>query len=254
MKLHFIAAGTAKAQTAKATLEKIYGTTAHDDADTIVILGGDGSMLDALHQSVKQDDTRPIYGMNQGSLGFLLNPYKEADLLEDVANATSVTIHPLKMVATTQDGTVHEAVAFNEVSLMRETRQAAQLEISINETVRLENLTCDGIMVATSVGSTAYNLSAHGPILPIGANVLALTPISAFRPRRWKGALIPETACFEFKVLETKKRPVSVAADSVEVRNIASVKVWQSKQIDRTLLFTPDHNLEERILKEQFLN
>lgn len=254
MKLHFVASDTSHAKEAQKSLIKRYGEANHSDADIIVALGGDGTMLDTLHQSVNHNDDRPIYGMNQGSLGFLLNPYKEYDLLKDIDSATSVTIHPLKMKATTSDGKTHDAVAFNEVSLMRETRQAAQIEISINDTVRLNNLTCDGIMVATSVGSTAYNLSAHGPILPIGANVLALTPISAFRPRRWKGALIPETSCFEFNVLDYKKRPVSATADSTEVRDITSVKIWQSKNIARHLLFTEDHNLEERILTEQFTN
>ena len=254
MKLAFIAAETDIAQSSKQVLEGLYGKCTNQEADIIVALGGDGTMLDALHESVQSNLDKPIYGMNRGSLGFLLNPYEQENLIESIETAISVTIHPLKMEAITQDGETHEAVAFNEVSLMRETRQAARLEISINETIRLPELICDGIMVATPAGSTAYNLSAQGPILPIGANVLALTPISAFRPRRWKGALIREKSRFEFKVFESEKRPVSVTADSTEIRDIKSVKIWQSKQITRHLLFNPDHNLEERILKEQFSN
>lgn len=254
MKLHFFSNETDIAQNAQASLEKRYGQASLETADIIVPLGGDGTMLSFLHKTVLEDIDTPIYGMNQGSLGFLLNPYEETDLLDRIHQAGSVDIHPLKMCATTHNGDTHEAVAFNEVSLMRETRQAAKLEIAINETVRLPELVCDGIMVATPAGSTAYNLSAHGPILPIGANVLALTPISAFRPRRWKGALIREKSTFEFSVMEADKRPVSVTADSTEVRDIASVKVWSSKNIARQLLFNPNHNLEERVLKEQFLN
>ncbi|MGB1077831.1 MAG: NAD kinase [Bdellovibrionales bacterium] len=253
-KLHFIASKAPIAQEAKQALEKRYGTYSRDEATTTIVLGGDGTMLDALHSSVKDDNTTPIYGLNRGSYGFLLNPYDEKTLLERINNAISVKIHPLKMSATTKDNETHEAVAFNEVSLMRETRQAARLEISINDTVRLDELICDGIMVATPAGSTAYNFSARGPILPIGANVLALTPISAFRPRRWNGALIREKSNFEFKALDIEKRPVSATADSTEIRDIKSVKVWQSKKIERTLLFNPDHNLEERVLKEQFSN
>ncbi len=254
MKIHFIATDSKEAQKEKEILEASHGKHSLDAADIIVPLGGDGTMLDVLHKTIKDDVDKPIYGMNLGSLGFLLNPYEDKKLEKRIEDAISVEIHPLKMEATMHDGTVHKAMAFNDVSLMRDTRQAAKLEISINETVRLPELICDGIMVATPAGSTAYNLSAHGPILPIGANVLALTPISAFRPRRWKGALIREKSRFNFQVLDHEKRPVSVTADSTEIRDIASVKIWQSKEIKRHLLFNPDHNLEERILKEQFSN
>ncbi len=254
MKIYFIASRTAKAQEVKKTLVARYGQTKESKADVLVVLGGDGTMLDALHHSVKHDCQTPIYGMNLGSLGFLLNPYDENSLEDNIEKTISVKIHPLKMEATTHDNKTHEAVAFNEVSLMRETQQAARLKVSINDIVRIPELICDGVMVATPAGSTAYNLSAQGPILPIGANVLALTPISAFRPRRWKGAVIREKSRFTFKVLESKKRPVSVTADSTEIRDIKSVKVWQSKQLERALLFNPTHNLEERILNEQFSN
>ncbi|MGE4313041.1 MAG: NAD kinase [Pseudobdellovibrionaceae bacterium] len=258
MKLHFIAADTDAAAKALKSFSEEYGQAERSKADVLVVLGGDGTMLEVLHACLTQGENRPVYGLNYGTLGFLLNPVTpkskgtSTNLVKRIENAVSQDIHALRMKAITRDGSEVEAQAFNEVSLMRERRQAARLKVSVNGIVRMEEMVCDGLLVATPAGSTAYNLSAHGPILPIGANVLALTPISAFRPRRWRGALLPETAHFTFEVLDNDKRPVSATADFTEVRHVKSVEVWQSKDLSQTLLFDPDHNLEERILKEQF--
>ncbi|PZQ48699.1 MAG: NAD kinase [Micavibrio aeruginosavorus] len=252
MNIHFHAAETEKATDALDELSKTYGQTKAKDADVIVVLGGDGTMLEALHET--EDLAKPVYGMNFGSVGFLMNPHREGDLLSQLKNAVSVEIHPLKMRAVDSKGAIHEAVAYNEVSLLRETHQAARLKISVDNVVRIPELVCDGILVATPAGSTAYNLSAHGPILPLSANMLALTPISAFRPRRWRGALIPSQLQIRIDVIEDDKRPVSVTADSRECRDIVSVDIHQSSSISRTMLFDPDHHLEERILKEQFVS
>ena len=209
-------------------------------------------MLEALHAT--QETGKPVYGMNFGSVGFLMNPYHDDDLHGLLAKTVSVNIHPLMMTATDTKGRTHEATAYNEVSLLRETRQTARLKIYVDNVERIPELVCDGILLATPAGSTAYNLSAHGPILPLSSNLLALTPISAFRPRRWRGALIPSHLKVRIDVIEGEKRPVSATADSREFRDIVSVDIQQSGSIFRTVMFDPDHHLEERILKEQFVS
>lgn len=252
MKLFYHAADTKEAQDAMQALEKTRAPALPKDADAIIVLGGDGTMLEALHEYA--DLGKPFYGMNFGSVGFLMNPYRDDDLATRLKKAGRVDIHPLRMRATDSAGKDHEALAFNEVSLLRETRQAARLKISVDGTERIAELVCDGILLSTPAGSTAYNLSANGPILPLCANLLALTPISAFRPRRWRGALLPCERTVEIDIIDPDKRPVSATADSREIRDIRRVTIHQSKQIGCTLLFDPDHHLEERILKEQFLN
>lgn len=252
MKLHFHAAKTDKARLAFDRLHAVHGQTAWTECDAMVVLGGDGTMLEALH--LNSDGSRPVFGMNFGSVGFLMNPYNEDDLIERITNASLVKIHPLKMKATDKFGKDHEAIAFNEVAMLRETRQASQLKITVDNVVRIPELVCDGILLATPAGSTAYNLSAHGPILPLSSNLLALTPISAFRPRRWRGALIPSERHVRIDVLDPEKRPVSATADSAEFRDVISLEIHQSKSLSRTLMFDPDHHLEERILKEQFIS
>lgn len=255
MKIYFHASETQTSKNNKERLIKKYGQAESlKDADVVVVLGGDGTMLETLHAALRSGMDLPVYGLNCGSVGFLLNPYQEDDLIERIKDAKETHIHPLKMQATNKDGEVKEAIAFNEVSLMRQRRQAAKLKVTVNDVVRLEELICDGIIVSTPAGSTAYNLSAHGPILPLSSNMLALTPISAFRPRRWNGAILPDTSCLSFEVLETDKRPVSAVADFTEVRYVKDIKVWQSKDLQQTVLFAPDHNLEERMLKEQFIS
>ncbi|MCB9988618.1 MAG: NAD kinase [Rhodospirillales bacterium] len=250
-KIHFHASPSDDAQNALKDMERLYGQSTPEDADVIVALGGDGTMLEALHKFHPLD--KPIYGMNRGSIGFMLNPYRAENLLDRLANAQSVTLHPLKMVARTGDGKDVEALAFNEVSLLRQERSAAKIGVSVDGVERLPEMICDGILLATPAGSTAYNLSAHGPVIPLSANVLALTPISPFRPRRWRGALLPHGAKVRFEILEAPRRPVSATADSTEVRDVTQVDIWESRQVGVTLLFDPDHNLEERILKEQFV-
>ncbi len=250
MKLHFHAADTSRAEVALQTLTAKHGQNDASSCDAIVVLGGDGTMLSALHEY--QGLNKPVYGMNFGSVGFLMNPYVDTDLSARIQKASKAVIHPLKMRAIDIAGKVHDAVAFNEVSLLRETRQAARLKISVGEVERIPELVCDGILLATPAGSTAYNLSAQGPILPLSANVLALTPISAFRPRRWKGALIPSHLNVRIDSLDDEKRPVSATADSQEFRDVVRLEIHQSKSISQTLLFDPEHHLEERILKEQF--
>ena len=207
-------------------------------------------MLETLHRFLPTGVL--IYGMHRGSVGFLMNAYRPDGLYERLAAAQPVILHPLEMTVQDEAGAFHRALAFNEVSLLRETRQAAKLQVSVDGVVRLEELMADGILVATPVGSTAYNLSAHGPIIPLGAGVLALTPISAFRPRRWRGALLPHEARVEIEALETDKRPVSAVADFTEVRDVVSVDVKENRDVAITLLFDHDSNLEERVLKEQF--
>jgi len=251
MKLHFHCADTEEARKALKDLSEAHGQNSPEDSDIIIALGGDGTMLEALHQYHKLE--KPFYGLNKGSVGFLLNPYKTEAFLDKLSSAQSVILHPLKMVATTSDGKTSEALAFNEVSLLRERHFAAKVKISIDDIDRLDELICDGVMVSTPAGSTAYNLSVNGPIIPLSANVLALTPISAFRPRRWRGALLPHDAVIEFEILNAQKRPVSATADMTEVRNVLKVQIEQSLKSSVTILFDPDHNLEERILKEQFL-
>jgi NAD+ kinase len=246
-----VAADTGDAQAAIQRLNARYETVAPEEADIIVALGGDGFMLETLHRYL--DRGTPIYGMNCGTVGFLMNTFGEDDLPRRLEAAGAVRLHPLAMTARDQKGEEHRALAINEVSLLRQTRQAAKIAIKIDGVVRLAELICDGVLVATPAGSTAYNLSAYGPILPIGGGVLALTPISAFRPRRWRGALLPHSAEVVFEILDHQKRPVSAVADFTEVRDVVEVRVREDRRIALTLLFDPEHNLEERILREQFL-
>ncbi|WP_395826606.1 NAD kinase [Elstera sp.] len=251
LRIAFVASDADPAQEALARLTARYGQADPWDADVVVALGGDGLMLETLHSHL--DRGVPIYGMNRGSVGFLLNEHNEDRLQARIAAAQRVTLHPLRMRATRRDGSTRDALAINEVSLLRQTRQAAKLRILIDGVERLEELICDGLLIATPAGSTAYNLSAHGPIVPLGAGVLALTPISPFRPRRWRGALLPHTVSVGFEILEADKRPVSAVADYTEVRDVVKVEVREDRSLGLTLLFDPDHTLEERILKEQFL-
>lgn len=248
-RLTFTASDRPEAQQARERLVERYGD-AGSTAQIIVALGGDGFMLETLHATL--GDQKPIYGMNRGSLGFLMNEYSEDGLLERIAAAERAVIHPLAMVAVDSKRRNHRALAINEVSLLRQTRQTAKLRISIDGKVRMAELVCDGAMVATPAGSTAYNLSAHGPIIPIDAKVLALTPISAFRPRRWRGALLSHTARVTFEVLEADKRPVSAVADNVEVRDVVEVHVSEDRSISLAMMFDAGRSLDERVLTEQF--
>ena len=249
-RLAFVASDRPEAQEARGRLAERYGDVGPDKAQVVVALGGDGFMLETLHGHLA--DGAPIYGMNRGSVGFLMNEYSEDDLLERINAAEQAVIHPLRMRATGADGQTHDALAFNEVSLLRQTRQTAKLRISIDGKVRLAELVCDGALVSTPAGSTAYNLSAHGPIIPLDARVLALTPISAFRPRRWRGALLPHTAKVRFEILEADKRPVSAVADNYEVRHVLEVSIAEDREIGLTMLFDAGRSLEERVLAEQF--
>ncbi len=249
-KIAFVASDVPEAREAFERLVALYGNADPRTADAIVALGGDGLMLQTLHCYL--NDRVPIYGMNRGSVGFLTNDFSTADLKGRLARAEVSVLHPLAMCAIDQAGNVSESLAINEVSLFRQTFQAAKIRISIDATVRLEELICDGVLVATPAGSTAYNLSVHGPILPINAPLLALTPISAFRPRRWRGALLPLEAKIAFDVLEPEKRPVSAVADHTEFRSVTRVEVEQASHVDLFMLFDPGHSLDERILSEQF--
>lgn len=248
--LNFVASKTADAQAAKTMLIKKYGDVSADKADVIIALGGDGLMLECLHRF----NTRnlPIYGLNRGTVGFLMNEFNDDDLLERLNIAQQYTARPLMAEIETMDGKKHSALAFNEVSLLRQTHQAAKLHISINQKARLEELVCDGIIVATPVGSTAYNLSAHGPIIPINTPLIALTPISPFRPRHWRGALLPDDVSISIKICDPNKRPVSAVADHQEVRNVSKILVKQCHEKFAIMLFDAKHGLEERILREQF--
>ena len=250
-RIAFVAAASAPARAALRELRRTYGTVTPSKADVIVALGGDGFMLESLHAHLRRHV--PIYGMHRGSLGFLMNNYAVGRLPERLARATAVTLHPLRMTAITVSGRRRQSLAFNEVSLLRETRQTAKIRISLNGVVQLEELICDGVLVSTPAGSTAYNLSAHGPIIPLGTGLLALTPISAFRPRRWRGALLRDNTGVSFEILEAKKRPVSAVADSTEVRDVARVHVAAEQRISMKVLFDPEHNLDERVIKEQFV-
>lgn len=251
MRIGFRAADTEEAQAALGQLRNRYGDADNDEADVLVALGGDGFMLETLHATMERPV--PIYGMNLGTVGFLLNEFRSEQLIERLDDAVAVGLHPLRMRTTTEDGTVLDGLAINEVSLFRQTRQAAKIRISIDGVIRMEELVCDGIMVATPAGSTAYNLSAHGPILPTSSKLLALTPINAFRPRRWRGALLPNSSHFRFDVMSHDKRPVSAVADYTEMRDVLHVEVWEDHTNNLTLLFDPEHDLEERILNEQFV-
>lgn len=248
--LALTASSAPKAQTALAMMQDMYQHVPAEEADVVVTLGGDGFMLETLHSMGR--NPKPVFGMNQGTVGFLLNEFKPNKLHERISKAQSVTLHPLSMRAETYQGEVFEAEALNEVSLLRETRQAAHLRILVDGVERMGELICDGILVATPAGSTAYNLSAHGPIVPLRSPLLALTPISAFRPRRWRGALLPDDVTVEFEVQQPMKRPVSAVADSTEVRDVRKVTVRSKLEKSFTLLFDPDQHLEERIFQEQF--
>jgi NAD+ kinase len=249
-KIAIVASEADAAQAALADLERRYPTVPLDEADVIVALGGDGFMLETLHRHIERH--LPIFGMHRGSVGFLMNTYSPDGLFERLAKADTERLHPLAMQATTADGTVHQALAINEVALLRQTRQMAKIRISVDGVQRMDELMCDGVMVATPAGSTAYNLSAHGPIIPFSSGVLALTPISAFRPRRWRGAVLPHKVTVTFEMLEPQKRPVSAGADFIEVRDVIRVEVRETRETSLSLLFDHDHNLEERVLKEQF--
>ena len=224
-KLAFVASEVPEAENALATLAERYGNVSPEEADVIVALGGDGLMLQTLHNQMGRNI--PIYGMNRGSVGFLMNEFQEDTLLERLNAADITTLHPLRMTARSKDGRTHTALAINEVSLLRETFQAAKIKISVDGKVRMPELVCDGVLVATPAGSTAYNFSAQGPIIPIGAELLALTPISAFRPRRWRGALLPHKAEVRFEIQEADKRPVSAVADHTEVRDVVEVDICE---------------------------
>ena len=251
VKIAFAASEADIAQQSLAELTARYGSCRAEDADVIVALGGDGFMLQTLHET--QALTIPVYGMNRGTVGFLMNAYNDAALIERLQAAEEEVINPLLMVAVGRDGTEHKALAINEVSLLRAGPQAAKLRITVDGRVRMDELVCDGALLCTPAGSTAYNYSAHGPILPIGADVLALTAMAAFRPRRWRGALLPKTARVRFDVLEPDKRPVMADADSRSVRNVLSVDIHSEPAIEHRLLFDPGHGLEERLIREQFV-
>lgn len=249
-RIAFVASDVPEAVKARNTLAERYGDTAPSQADAIVALGGDGFMLQTLHRFI--NDKVPIYGMNRGSVGFLMNDYREDGLIERLTAANVSRIHPLAMVATDIAGKAHKSLAINEVSLFRQRHQAAKLQISIDGKVRMEELICDGVLVATPAGSTAYNLSAHGPIVPITAALLAVTPISPFRPRRWRGALLPNRVHISIAVLESEKRPVSAVADHFETRDVVKVEIEKARATELFMMFDRDHSLEERVLAEQF--
>jgi NAD+ kinase len=252
LRLCFAAAPTNEAKAAAQELRARYGDVPFEEADVVVALGGDGFLLKTLHRAFKHHPAKPVFGMNRGSVGFLLNEYKVDDVLARIAAAQRVQIVPLSMTATGANGQTQTALAINEVSLLRQTYQAAKLRIVVDEVERMPELVCDGALVATPAGSTAYNLSAHGPIIPLGGGLLALTPISAFRPRRWRGALLRRSAKISFSVLEPEKRPVAAVADDFEVRDVARVDIAEAPEQPLTLLFDPGLGLEERALREQF--
>lgn len=250
LKIAFIASSAPEATEALPRLAAVYGNCQPLDADFIVALGGDGFMLQSQHRFMNSDI--PIYGMNKGTIGFLMNEFAVEDLPDRLKGAIQSQIHPLKMQVVDDNGAIHHALAINEVSLFRQSHQAAKLRIVIDGKTRLQQLTCDGVMVATPQGSTAYNLSAHGPILPLNAPLLALTPVSAFRPRNWKGALLPNTANVHIDVIAAHKRPVNAVADNVEIKSVISVDIHEDRASHGILMFDPDHTWDERILAEQF--
>jgi NAD+ kinase len=250
MKLHFVSSQAPEAIKAAQKLKHLFGQAQREEADVIVALGGDGLMLETVHTVL--DSGQAIFGMNRGSVGFLMNEFETGELTERIAAATETVIHPLKMTVTGKNGMTHSALAFNEVSMLRQQHQAAKLRISIDGKVRLDELVCDGMIVATPAGSTAYNLSAHGPILPINSPLLALTPISPFRPRRWRGAILSHEAEVEIEILEADKRPVSAVADQTEFRDVVKVVVSEDEKRSARLLFDDGHSLAERVLNEQF--
>mmetsp|Transcript_22866 Transcript_22866/g.38223 ORF Transcript_22866/g.38223 Transcript_22866/m.38223 type:complete len:254 (+) Transcript_22866:49-810(+) len=250
LRIAFAASRAAVAQTARATLIGRYGDAPMDEADVIVALGGDGFMLQTLHDT--EHMSAPVYGMNRGTIGFLMNEYGESDLTDRLQAAEEAEINPLSMTTWDSDGNVNKALAINEVSLLRAGPQAAKLRITVDGRLRMDELVCDGALVATPAGSTAYNYSAHGPVLPIGSDVLALTAVAAFRPRRWRGALLPKSAHVRFDVLELEKRPVMAEADSRSFENVSAVEIQSEPSVSHRILFDPGHGLEERLISEQF--
>jgi NAD+ kinase len=250
-RIHFMASQSKAAQSALATMTRRYGQCELPEADVIVALGGDGFMLRTLHRLLSAN--LPVYGMKLGNVGFLMNRFRDRGLRERLAKANTVELAPLCMIAQTEGGGEAHALAINEVSLLRQMNQAAHIRILVNGAVKVPELVCDGVLVSTAAGSTAYNLSAHGPILPLGTEALALTPISPFRPRRWRGAVLPSSARIRFEILDPYKRPVSATADAQEIRNVVEVEVFEERDIRLKLMFDPDHSLEDRILDEQFL-
>ncbi len=247
-----VSSHTEVAKAAEAMLRERYSWADATEAETLVALGGDGFMLQTLHEMLESGRSRPVFGMNRGTVGFLMNDWRLDLLAERIAGAKAIRVAPLEMTARTVAGEVASHAAINEVSLLRETRQTAKIEVSVNGRVVIPELVCDGVLVATPAGSTAYNLSAHGPILPLAAKLLALTPISPFRPRRWSGAILQDDTCIRFTVLEPENRPVSAVADQFEVRDVAQVDVSLGRKRSLTLLFDPEHALDERIAMEQF--
>jgi NAD+ kinase len=252
-RLALIASSTGRAQEAAEALRECCEWVPLEEAEAAVVLGGDGFMLETMHRMIDIDLLRPVYGLNLGTVGFLMNDYTDGrEILQRINQAKPIAVSPLRMEAVAQDGQTGSFYAINEVSLLRETRQTAKIEISVNERVRIAELAADGVLLSTPVGSTAYNYSASGPILPLDSQMLALTPISPFRPRRWKGAILPDRSRVTFRVLEPHKRPVSVVADQKELRNVAEVRLRIDRERTLTLLFDPGHALDERIVAEQF--
>ena len=249
-RIHFVASQAKPAGEALAVMQKRYGQHDVSEADVVIALGGDGFMLRTLHRMI--DNDVPVFGMKIGNIGFLMNRFEEQGLIQRLTAAQPVNLNPLKMEVQTESGTTTSALAINEISLLRQTNQAAHIRILVNDIVKVENLICDGILLSTAAGSTAYNFSVRGPILPLGTDALALTPISPFRPRRWNGAILPGTARVSFEILDHYKRAVSATADAYEVRDVVRVDAYEDKDTVLKLLFDPEHSLEERILNEQF--
>jgi len=249
--IHFVASQVKPAGEAAAAMKKRYGQCDPDEAEVVVALGGDGFMLRTLHRMIERK--LPVFGMKIGHIGFLMNRHSQNDLVERLATARTVSLNPLRMKVQTESGTETSALAINEISLLRQTNQAAHIRILINDIVKVEELVCDGVLLATAAGSTAYNSSVRGPILPLGTDALALTPISPFRPRRWNGAILPCSANVTFEVVDPYKRSVSATADAYEVRDVIRVDAFEDRNTELKMLFDPDHSLEERILNEQFL-
>ncbi len=250
MKFHFLSSDNPEAREAEKKLIKLYGQNSIDTSDYIIPIGGDGLLLKSLHNLNKLN--KPFFGINFGSIGFLMNNIINQDLNETVSNSKKYLFKPLKMTATSTESQKYEAYAYNEVSIMRQTHLASKIKIKINNEIKMKELICDGVLVSTSAGSTAYNLSAHGSILPLDSNILALTPISAFRPRRWRGALLSESNKIELNILDNKDRSSSVTADNVEFRNIEKVNISSSNENICTVLFDSKHSIEDKILNEQF--
>jgi NAD+ kinase len=251
-KIAFVASKVEEAQVALTEMCERYGQATPAEADVIVTLGGDGFMLQTLHRYHQAG--KPVFGMKAGNVGFLMNLYRPEGLLERLERAQGSTLRPLVMQAAAESGDTTQLLAFNEVSLLRQSKQAAKIRVSLNGSAKIEELVSDGVILATPAGSTAYNLSAHGPILPLGSELLALTPIAPFRPRRWRGAILPAATEVRFEILDHYKRPVSATADALEVRDVIEVSMHVSRDVTMTLLFDPEHNLEDRVLNEQFVS